>query len=510
MPDWTGRFVRTDGGAPRRAGPSRFATLSNGERLDEEKIPRLAPDVFGDALVEVCEGGARLVALFARSHERGRRLYAVLADDYGGRLAVTTCELEGDAPRFPSLTPRLAEAHWFERELFEEHQLEPVGHPWLKPIRREAGYPFYQVHGEEVHEVAVGPVHAGIIEPGHFRFQCHGEEVMHLEIQLGYQRRGVEAILERPDLSPARAALTAETLAGDSSIAHATAHAMAMEALAGVEPPPRAQLLRAVALELERLANHTGDLGGLATDIAFLPGAAYLGRLRGEFLNLSQELCGSRYGRSFVRPGGVLFDLTPEAVDAVRRRVEKATLDFRELADVFFESASVEARLERTGTVSHHVAEDLGLVGPPARASGCDRDVRRDHPAGAYRFCHIPVAVVGSGDAYARALVRRHEALRSLMFITEELGRLPQGAVMRPERQPLAANAFTVGMTEGWRGETVHVAITGAEGRLARYKVVDPSFHNWFGLAMALRGEAISDFPLCNKSFNLSYAGHDL
>lgn len=509
MPHWTRRFARTPQGGERPA--SRFATLRNGQRVDEPAIPRLAPDEFADAVVEVCGGGARLVALLARArHGGGQRLYALLADDHGGRLAVTACDLEAGQTRYPALTPRLPEAHWFERELFEEHGLEPVGHPWLKPIRREAGYDFYRVHGEEVHEVAVGPVHAGIIEPGHFRFQCHGEEVLHLELQLGYQRRGAEALLERPGLSPARAALTVETLAGDSSIAHATAHATAVQALTGVEPTPRAQVLAAVALELERLANHTGDLGGLATDVAFLPGASYLGRLRGEFLNLTQELCGSRYGRNLVRPGGLLCDASPAQLDGLRRRLDAAAEELHRLADMFFDSASVAARLERTGTVPRHVAEDLGLVGPPARASGCDRDVRRDHPAGAYRFCYIPAAVAGSGDVYARAIVRRYEAKRSLAFLAQELGRLPSGPVLRAERPPLAPDAFAVGIAEGWRGETVHVVVTGADGQPVRYKVVDPSFHNWAGLAMALRGEAISDFPLCNKSFNLSYAGHDL
>jgi Ni,Fe-hydrogenase III large subunit len=490
--------------------PTRFARFVNGQRLAEAEVPRLAPEALRRAVVEVCAGGARLVALFARPLAAGDlRIYAVLADDYDGVLAAAATDLPAADPRYPALTPDLPEAQAFERELHDLHGVVPEGHPWLKPLRREEGYPFFRVEGEEVHEVAVGPVHAGIIEPGHFRFQCHGEEVIHLEIQLGYQRRGVEAVLERPGLKPARAALTAETIAGDSSVAHALAHATALEGLAGVESPARAQVLRAVALELERLANHTGDLGGLATDIGYLPGASFFGRVRGAFLNLTEELCGNRYGRSLVRPGGVLFDLEPARLEAVRARVERAGAELRELLDLFFETPSVVARLERTGAVTRETAEDVGLVGPPARAAGCDRDVRHDHPTGAYRFIHLPVALGETGDVHARALVRRFEAERSLAFLGDELARLPEGPVRR-DCAPPAPGSLVVAMTEGWRGETVHAVVTGERGETLRYKVVDPSFHNWFGLAMALRGEAISDFPLCNKSFNLSYAGHDL
>ena len=489
--------------------PSRFARFANGVRIDETRIPLHAPAELRRAVVDGCQEGARLVALFARPFEKGFRLHAVLADDYDGRLAAAAADLDGARPRWPSLTPDLPEAHWFERELLEEHGIEPEGHPWPKAIRRERGADYYRVEGDEVHEVGVGPVHAGIIEPGHFRFQCHGEEVLHLEIQLGYQTRGVERILERPGLKPSRAALVVETIAGDSSIAHALACATAVEALAGIEAPPRAQVLRAIALELERLANHTGDLANISVGIAFVPGSAWFGRLRGEFLNLTQELCGSRYGRGFIRPGGTLFDLDAGAARAAGRRVAAARDELRRLADLFFETPSVVARLERTGCVARDAAEDLGLVGPAARASGIDRDVRRDHPTGAFRFAHIPVAVAETGDVHARCLVRRLEAERSLAFLEAELARLPDGPTLRPCPPP-APGALAVGLAEGFRGETVHALVTGAGGEVLRHKVVDPSFHDWFGLALALRGEAISDFPLCNKSFNLSYAGHDL
>jgi Ni,Fe-hydrogenase III large subunit len=489
---------------------SKLAVLRNGQAVGERAVPVLAIDELRSETIRLCKGGARLSALFGHALEGGaRRLYVVIAEDWEGRLLVGSADLAAGALRYRALTPDLPEAHWFERELLEEEGVVPEGHPWPKPIRREQGYPFYRVEGEEVHEVHVGPVHAGIIEPGSFRFQCHGEEVIHLEIHLGYQRRGAEKILERPGLKPARAGLVAETIAGDSSIAHATAHAAANEALASIEAPPRAQVIRAVALELERLANHVGDLAGLSTDIAFLPGAAYFGRARGEFLNLGQEVCGNRYGRSLVRPGGLLQEVGSDLLAKVRDRVARARDDLVPLLDLFFGSPSVLARLDRTGTIGREAADDLGLVGPPARAAGCDRDARRDHAAGAWRFTHIPVAIADSGDVHARALVRRVECERSLEYLLSVLDHVPQGPIRRP-MPARAPSSIAVALVEGWRGETVHAIVTRADGEVARYKVVDPSFHNWFGLAFALRGQQISDFPLCNKSFNLSYAGHDL
>ena len=492
--------------APSRASPRNLDAL----RLDE--LPELPVDAFRTQVLAMCREGARLVALLAPGPQA---LAAVLARDGANELSVLRSALEKKS--YPALTPELRSAQAFERELYEVHGIKPDGHPWLKPLRRHAelesppkpeeAHPFFRVDGPGIHEVAVGPVHAGIIEPGHFRFQCAGEQVLHLEIQLGYQHRGAEELLLRS--APARRLLLAESIAGDTAVGHATAYSAAVESLGGIDPPLRAQAIRGIALELERLANHVGDLGALCNDVGYLPGASWLGRLRGEFLNLLMELSGNRFGRGLVRPGGVRFDLTEAQRADFLRRLEAAERDVASVVDLVFGTPSVASRFERTGPLPRDEAESLGLVGPVARASGCDRDVRRDHPVGIYRFVYLPVAVTDSGDVMARALVRSVEAKRSLSFVREQIDQLPGGAI-EVSMPALRPGLLVTSLVEGWRGEIAHVAMTDRGGELAAYKIVDPSFHNWFGLAMALRGQPISDFPLCNKSFNLSYAGHDL
>ena len=498
-----------------------FALLANATTLPWAEVPEWPVTEFVEATATELGRGARLCSWFGVPEGGGVRLVAVLAFDADNTLAVgrsTVVEPEGSMPFavancYPSLTARHAQAHLFEREVWEQHGLVPQGHPWLKPVRKTGPGPapangkFFRVDGREVHEVAVGPVHAGIIEPGHFRFQCAGEEVMHLEIALGYQHRGVEAALPG---GPHRLTMSQmETVAGDTTIGHATAYAAVQEALTGTEAPLRAQWLRAIALELERLANHTGDLGALASDVAFLPTAAACGKTRGDFLNLTALICGNRFGRGLVRPGGCRGALEPARAAQLLERLLPALAEVEQAARWLWDSASVRARFENTGTVFPNQAAEIGLVGPAARASGLVRDVRYDHPAGWHRFAQAPVAVWPGGDVLARARVRWLEVQRSGQFLREQLLAPPDGGMH--EALPAAAgDRLAVALVEGWRGEVCHVALTDAAGRFRRYKITDPSFHNWTGLALALRGQAISDFPLCNKSFNLSYCGFDL
>ncbi len=496
----------------------------NGSAVERRDIPVLPTGDFQQIVADAITAGGRVTSMFGEQTSAAGEVAvtAVLADDADGTLGLLSTLVRGSWPSLASECPSL---QGFERELYEQYGIRPEGHPWLKPLRFErprvpgvepfgpaadpipGAYPFFAVAGEEIHEVAVGPVHAGIIEPGHFRFQCHGEHVFHLEIVLGYQHRGLERLVEGgPDK---RTVAAVESIAGDTAVGHLLAYVSGVEALSGCQPPPRALALRAVALELERLANHIGDLGMLAGDLAFLPTASYCGALRAEFLNALAELCGNRFGRSLLVPGGVRFDLTPDAAGQLADRLEEAWSRVDAATALFFRSPSARNRTDGTGVLSRGTALELGVVGLAARASGISRDVRRDHPFGLFQFSHIPVVTAESGDVFARAWVRRLESERSIRFVLGELRHLPEGPVRVP-CGPLAAGQLAVSLVEGWRGEITHVAASGEGGLFTRYKVKDPSFHNWMGLAMALRGEEISDFPVCNKSFNLSYCGHDL
>jgi Ni,Fe-hydrogenase III large subunit len=498
-----------------------FLPVGNRRTVPMSQVPVEPIETFRSSVSGAVANGSRIVALFGMAETGTRlRLIAVLADDDRGRLGVLST-LVGQ--RYPALTPDCPQAELFEAEIAEQTGAIPDGHPRLKPLRRHApdhappewavrwsgdtGYPFSRIEGEEVHEVAVGPVHAGIIEPGHFRFQAHGEEILGLEISLGYQHRGIERLLETSERT--RGVLVAESIAGDTVIAHASAHCGAHEALARSHKSARAQHIRGIALELERLASHIGDLGALAGDVAYQPAAAYFGRLRGECLNLLMTLSGNRYGRGLVRPGGVAFDIPPGMAAEIVNRLRKLDEELQPVARLFFETGSVQSRLEGIGVVEHDACQLLGFVGPVARACEVRRDARHDHPYGVFRFVQIPVAGAWAGDVMARAMVRWLEVQRSIEFVREQVTLLPRGEPRVP-CGPLHPSELVVALEEGWRGEVAHIVITDDRGGVRRHKVVDPSFRNWRALELAMPGNQISDFPVCNKSFNLSYAGHDL
>lgn len=466
--------------------------------------------------------GFRVCALFAVPYAaKAAVLYSLLACDKTGTLSMAGTRVQN---AYPSLTPAIPAMHLFEREIYEQHQIMPQGHPWLKPVRFEtpgaqAGVTdFFEIKGDEVHEVGVGPIHAGIIECGHFRFQCQGEVVMHLEISLGYHHRGMERACLGP-LNNKTLALM-ETAAGDTSIGHGWAYCSNMESLAGITPPLRAQLIRAIALGLERLANHTGDLGALAGDIGYLPTASFCGRLRGDYLNLTAVMCGNRFGRNLLTPGGVKYDLTPEHITAMRQKLNAAARDTLGATGLLWKTDSVTARMIGRGVLPKETVLDLGIVGPPARAAGVNTDARSSFPLPHLTKHDMSLKTHNTGDIYARALIREKEIRESVAFIKRLLNQLPAGEILSGppaanhglagNQLKLAANAISVALVEGWRGEICHIAMTNDKGEISAYKVIDPSFHNWIGLALAMRLQQISDFPLCNKSFNLSYCGHDL
>ena len=456
--------------------------------------------------------GWHVASFFAMPEEKnGARLIAVLTDDASACIRLLSSHVSGS---YAALTPECAQFHWFEREIFEQTGIIPEGHPWLKPIRFTAPEAkpgvtdYFRLHGSAAHEVAVGPVHAGVIEPGHFRFQCMGEDVYTLEISLGYQHRGIEKMLRGgPDKKTLH---VMETVAGDTSTASAGAYCRILEAL---DPESRvsarSEAIRAIAWELERIANHIGDLGALAGDVAYLPTASYCGRIRGEFLNMTATICGNRFGRGLIVPGGVGFDIEMGRVLKIRDWMDRVTPELENALAIMFDSPSVLDRLENTGVVSAETAREIGLVGVAARASGIRRDVRMNLPYGWYRTAAPVACCVGSGDVFARAEIRRRELTASLRFVRNLIENLPTEEGTRPVRKRLP-DTIAVSLSEAWRGALCHTAVTAHDGSFAAYKIVDPSFHNWFGLAMALRGEQISNFPICNKSFNLSYCGHDL
>lgn len=458
---------------------------------------------------------------FATEIESGLRFFMLVLDDETGEVLITSFIPDYYAEGLASLTAVHPQFHPFEREMHELYGIPFDSHPWLKPLRfshdrRDKSstmdsYPFYEIEGKELHEVNVGPIHAGIIEPGAFRFICDGEQVLHLEIALGYQHRGVEGEMVKSD-NRLRQTLIAESIAGDTAVGHATAYCELIEKLAGVEVTKSLRLERMIAIELERIAMHLADTGALATDIGFQLYQVTCEALRTVTINTTQAWCGNRFGKSLIRPMGSNHPLTEAKIELIRKNITDVRRRYSEIREDILEAHTLLARFEQCGLVPKSEMERIGGVGQAARASGLKRDIRHTHPSGYYaEMEHNPI-VKSECDVMARLATRLDEVIQSADYIERLLsGYAPSKDIAAPNYEAqLKGEALSFSLVEGWRGEICHVALTDGDGRIVKYKVKDPSLHNWLGLAIAVRSEGISDFPINNKSFNLSYCGHDL
>lgn len=457
----------------------------------------------------------------------GKQILTLVLNTQTGDFDLWNTPLE--TSRYHSLTTHIPQAHWQERTLWDMFGLIPEGHPRLKhnllhEAYRESFFPLLpnavedsespfriytpmKVSGSGIYEIPVGPIHAGIIEPGHFRFNCLGEVVYNLEIRLGYLHRGIEKRMVETPWKKQR--FLAESAASDSAVAYALANATALERLSDFSVPERALFLRTIALEIERVAMHISDIGGLAGDVGYLGVATSLSRFRGIALGMGELLTGSRLMRGFVCPGGVLHD-----PDARLAQVQKQAIELqKKLVSPFRAMLSNQVAIDRfanVGRVSKRLAQDFGLTGVAGRASEQPYDARNHFAHGIYPQIKPAAAVESEGDILSRTKVRMQEIESSLNLILKFIDELPAGKFCEEPPELLQKDSIGVSVVESYRGELIHMAFTDENGHIKRYAIKDPSVNNWTALAIAVRNNLLADFPLCNKSFALSYGGHDL
>jgi Ni,Fe-hydrogenase III large subunit len=497
-----------------------FITINNNQSFPLETIKESEYNLFLESNLALLEGHPErhCVQYFGFREKNNVRLLLCIADDTLHTITVSSAIVNADIP-LNSFSARNLSFEKFEREIHENFGIPYSDHPWLKPVRYAenradkstliSNYPFYGIDSEELHEVGVGPVHAGIIEPGHFRFVCNGEQILHLEIQLGYQHRGVEQLMLEKKKLIERTTI-AESIAGDSVVGHASVFAYLLETLAGSAQDDETLFSRTLAQELERIAVHTGDLSAICTDVAYQLGSSVFGRLRTPIINFFQEWCGNRLSKGLIRAGYNPYPFTNDLADRLNKILDDFEPDFIEMNDELSKLPSSLSRFERTGRVYYDQLLQIGTVGISARMNALERDIRSSHPYGVYSSLdHVPL-VKHHGDVYSRVQLRKEEVLQSIRYIRKLLTQIPSTAKAGDRSLILKPGSFALSLTEGWRGEICHAAVTDSNGDLLVYKIKDPSFHNWLALALAVRNNEISDFPVSNKSFNLSYCGHDL
>jgi Ni,Fe-hydrogenase III large subunit/Ni,Fe-hydrogenase III component G len=481
----------------------------------------------------LAEHEARLVTVFAEDRVKDEGVfYNYYVFDRPGEptWVILKAPVPAEHPTFQSLAAELPSVNWQEREIQDWFGLEAVGHPnprrvalhdhWpdVHPLRKDfpldtvlppfegERHVYRPAYGEGVFQIPVGPVHAGIIEPGHFNFSVAGEPILYLQLRMFYTHKGTEKLFENMPVH--RAVFLAESVSGDSAFSHGTAFCQAIERAAGIEVPARAQLMRTILLELERIANHISDIGAIANDVGFAIANAHAGRVRELVLGLSESLSGSRVLRGMVAIGGVRRDWDRAQVDAIGNTLDVVEREFHDLVAILEASNSTRERLEHTGILRREKALMLGAVGVGGRASGVDLDVRRDHPYEAYRDLPFSVPVYQAGDVRHRMLVRIDEVGESIQMIRVAAARLPDGPHRAPV-QRIPPNRCALSAVEGWRGEIIYWVRTGDGDCLERCKVKDPSINNWPAIVEAVEGNIVADFPVINKSFNLSYSGTD-
>ncbi|MFZ5941272.1 MAG: NADH-quinone oxidoreductase subunit C [Bacteroidota bacterium] len=497
--------------------------IRNNSAVDFSSIPVYTYAGFSEEVVGLMANkDNHYVIYFAFPVKDNLQFIAAIADDSTGEIALLSHILYAGEPKeLESLTPRITALHIFEREIFENHGIYFKNHPWLKPVRYPYNrfnrnlqindYPFYQIKSHELHEVGVGPIHAGIIEPGHFRFICNGEMVLHLEIQLGWQHRGLETLLLQNKKLLQRTILS-ESLTGDTAVGHSLAFVGLMEALGEIQISEQLMVERSIALELERIAIHVGDIAALCTDVAYSLGANIFGILRTGIINFTQSWCGNRLGKGMIRAGGINLPFTPDHKKRLLDVLSDFEFQFIELADRTYKLPSIENRFDNIGTLSEEVARNIGAVGMTARMANVNREIRASHPFAGFLMYPVEPVVLPGGDVYSRFLLRREEIESSVSWIRNVLS---QQSFDHISEQPLAdikrkPNQLAISLTEGWRGEICHCTVSDETGELITYKIKDPSMHNWKALELSLRNLEISDFPINNKSYNLSYCGFDL
>jgi Ni,Fe-hydrogenase III large subunit/Ni,Fe-hydrogenase III component G len=495
-------------------------------RLSPADLPALA-DQLGRFGLEP----QLVMAVDTRSAARGFTLQYAFAPPTHRPLVTAGVALGAGETRFTSLATRSFAASRFEREIQDLFGLTPVGHPdgrrlalhqfWptdYHPLRRDTAvrtdfadhgqpFPFRRVDGEGLLEITVGPVHAGIIEPGHFRFSVEGETIVNLETRLGFVHKGIEKLFET--LPFVRTLELAERISGDTSVGHRLAFCQALETLAGCAVPRRAAWLRVVLLELERLYNHVGDVGMILNDTGYGFAHAHCFRLREELFRLNARLTGHRLLRGAIVPGGVTERVAAVGLAPVADDVDRLVHEFLEIAALALDNTMVLERLQGTGRLTLRTAREMQVVGMVGRASGLDADVRRDAPFAAYAETELKIPVYEDGDVLARTLLRLDEVRQAASLIRTAAAAAGDGPRAVPLGE-LRAGADTLAMVEGWRGPIWHWVTADGPAKLARVKVVDPSFRNWPALEYAVLNNIVPDFPLCNKSFNLSYSGSDL